>query len=118
MRKRLHAYINEMDAILRDTRGRNLQKVLEEHLIQIRFFQHERLVHLIVTGTVAIIAMLAFWIFVLTQALYIRLVLVLLLILFVSYIIHYFMLENGVQRLYQQYDELLQKMADAPSYST
>ena len=35
------------------------KKILQEHLTQIAFFQHERLVHLIVTVTFAILTMMS-----------------------------------------------------------
>ena len=33
-----------------------------------------------------------------------------LLVLLIPYIAHYYILENGVQKMYRQYDELIKKM--------
>jgi Na+/alanine symporter len=78
----------------------------EYHKAQIEFLQHERLIHLIVT--------LAFGLFLLITVLFIAAFHILLLlplagllfIMFIPYIIHYYHLENGVQRLYNQYNKI------------
>ena len=111
MKKRIQHYLkyyNEitqpenLDSISENDR-KNLQK---ECLVQIGFFQHERLVHLIVTVLFSILfvatGMLCLYInrmelFILTG---------LFLVLLVPYIFHYYRLENGVQRLYEYYDVL------------
>ncbi|MCM1144551.1 MAG: hypothetical protein NC318_00975 [Blautia sp.] len=79
---------------------------MEDLLIQIQFFQHERLIHLIVTVTFALLTMAAVLgtLFVPQPALF-ALVLMLF-VLLVPYIRHYYILENGVQKLYQYYDKL------------
>ncbi|MBP5185598.1 MAG: hypothetical protein J6040_00925 [Clostridiales bacterium] len=70
------------------------------------YFQHERLIHLIVTVLFALSMILVFGIFILSGDLYILLLLALILSLLVPYIVHYFHLENGVQTLYTLIDEL------------
>ncbi|MBQ5967862.1 MAG: hypothetical protein IJL60_08850 [Clostridiales bacterium] len=70
------------------------------------YFQHERLIHLIVTVLFALSMILVFGIFILSGDLYILLLLALILTLLVPYIVHYFHLENGVQTLYTLIDEL------------
>ena len=70
------------------------------HLSQVQAFQHERFIHLIVTLFFAFLLLAAFigttvypgWQFLALD--------VLLLILLLFYIKHYFFLENNVQRLY------------------
>ena len=71
----------------------------EELLIQIGFFQHERLIHLIVT-VISLLAELF-----LTEPILLVLSL-LFLVLLVPYVGHYYLLENGVQKLYEFYDSL------------
>ena len=47
-----------MDRLLADEEEKTYEEwecILEEHLVQIGFFQHERLIHLIVTVTFAVI---------------------------------------------------------------
>ena len=70
------------------------------------YFQHERLIHLIVTVLFALSMILVFGIFILSGDLYILLLLALILSLLVPYIVHYFHLENGVQTLYTLIDKL------------
>lgn len=75
-------------------------------LVQIQFFQHERLIHLIVTVLFALLTVITLLanLFLLQPLL---LVLSLLfLVLLVPYIKHYYLLENGVQELYEYYDIL------------
>ena len=83
------------------------KKEAKKLLIQIQFFQHERLIHLIVTLLFAIVtvATMLFNI-VVTQPILIILELALL-ILLIPYIGHYYLLENGTQKLYTYYDQLI-----------
>ena len=84
-----------------------LRNKMEEHLNQIGFFQHERLIHLIVTVTFALLEMLAILLNVISDSLFSLLLPVVILILLVPYIRHYYILENEVQRMYVQYDRML-----------
>ncbi|MBQ0012509.1 MAG: hypothetical protein KBT07_07350 [Clostridiales bacterium] len=70
------------------------------------YFQHERLIHLIVTVLFGLCAIMVFGIFVVTQYWYILPLLLLITVLLVPYIFHYFKLENGVQKLYTLVDEM------------
>ena len=79
---------------------------LEEHLVQVGFFQHERLIHLIVTVTFALLEMLAIVLSVISDSLFTLLLPVVILILLVPYILHYYILENEVQKMYGQYDRM------------
>ena len=110
MKKRIKAYLAFIDKILAgelpvtasfDTEGnhgtfakkdvaptrKEYELLLIRHLEQIAFFSHERLVHLIVMVLFAVI-----------------------LVLLVPYIMHYYTLENGVQKMYKQYDEIVKRM--------
>jgi hypothetical protein len=82
------------------------QALKAELLIRIGFFQHERLIHLIVTVTFALLAFLALVFNFLYENPASYLLLALLLVLLIPYIRHYYILENGVQKLYQYYDRL------------
>ena len=84
-----------------------LRDKMEEHLNQIGFFQHERLIHLIVTVTFALLEMLAIFLNVIYDRLFSLLLPVVILILLVPYIRHYYILENEVQKMYVQYDRML-----------
>ncbi|MBQ1604442.1 MAG: hypothetical protein II091_01790, partial [Lachnospiraceae bacterium] len=77
---------------------------LDEALTVIKFFQHERLVHLFVTLFYALFSIL--FTFLITQSKCFIPVALILYVFLIFYIIHYFHLENGVQYLYKQYDKL------------
>ncbi len=83
-----------------------LAKEKAELLVQIGFFQHERLIHLIVTVLFALMTILVFLVAVTNFALWTGVLLLLLFVLLIPYIKHYWLLENGTQKLYQYYDEL------------
>lgn len=109
MQEILKEHINKIDNLLKEDKLKNKDEIIDKHLKQIEFYQHERLVHLIVTvfvGTMCVLFLLA--------GLFLENILVLLLflltfILFVPYIFHYYALENGVQKMYNQYWNLLDK---------
>ena len=90
--------------------GQDKAEILREMLVQIGFFQHERLLHLIVTVLFAFLT-----IFTMTAACFLDncyygmlfcLLSVVCMILLVPYIHHYYVLENGVQKLYEIYDAI------------
>lgn len=80
----------------------------KEHLTQIAFFAHERLVHLIVTVTFAILELLALLLAAVSCQLFATLLAAALLILLIPYIRHYYILENEIQKMYGQYDRLVE----------
>lgn len=109
MEKRLKSYLKEMEEqINKASSAEEKRKLREELLVQIGFFQHERLIHLIVTVTFAILTMLSVFCCFFYQSAGLYLLILLLLVLLVPYIRHYYILENGVQALYEYYDRLLQ----------
>ena len=80
---------------------------VEELVLKIKFFQHERLIHLIVTFFFALFAIIFL---ALGMISYVFLIPFVLLIIFVIlYIFHYFYLENSVQYMYKLYDKAIQK---------
>ena len=93
-----------------DTEEQTMQEMvqdkLKEHLVQVGFFQHERLIHLIVTVTFALLEMLAIVISVISDSLFTLLLPIVILILLIPYIRHYYILENEVQKMYGQYDRM------------
>ena len=93
-----------------DTEEQTMQEMvqdkLKEHLVQVGFFQHERLIHLIVTVTFALLEMLAIVLSVISNSLFTLLLPIVILILLLPYIRHYYILENEVQKMYGQYDRM------------
>ena len=82
--------------------GRAGPELLAEHLEKIRWLQHERLVHLIVTVMTVLAELLAAWLTLTMPQLapWSAAVVVLLAVLLGFYFYHYFFLENAVQRWY------------------
>ena len=103
MKKYLEEYIKYIDKSLNDKKT-NLDDLKKEHLIKIKFFQHERLIHFIVTLFYVIFML----IFIALGTIFIGFLAagILLLIIVLFYVVHYFRLENGVQYLYKQYDKM------------
>ena len=114
MGKRIKDYVATMLKVANERAGntaanQNKSEILREMLVQIGFFQHERLIHLIVTVLFAFLT-----IFTLACSCFLNnscgvmflLLSVLCLILLVPYIRHYYILENGVQKLYEIYDAI------------
>ena len=103
MKKYLYEYIREIDDLI-NKENKISDDLISNHLVKIQFFQHERLIHLLVTlfyGLLFIIFMGLGYI----HCLFFVIALILMIFL-LCYIIHYFHLENGVQYLYKQYDKM------------
>lgn len=103
-------------SLKRQIQSDELELIKSEHLRQLQFLQHERLVHLIVTmavmllvGVVGIACILH------PLCLSIELILVILVILVILelfYLRHYYFLENTTQYWYRLYNQLIQLTLD------
>lgn len=112
MEKRLKDWLSRMENLkIEELTEEECKKMAQELLVQIGFFQHERLVHLIVTITFALLTMLSVLGFLALVQPGILVLTILLIVLLVPYIRHYYILENGVQRLYTYYDRLVEEKA-------
>lgn len=109
MNKKLKYYINSVDKILTEKDIHNLSKITSNHLQQIQFYQHERLIHLLVTGIFAILSMLSLLGAIAFCHFGLLLLFFLLLCLLIPYIFYYYTLENSVQKMYDQYWKLKEK---------
>ena len=81
------------------------KKLAEELLVRIGFYQHERLIHLIVTMSFGVFFLLS--LILVSIKVYFLALSVLLLVLLVPYIGHYYFLENSTQELYKVYYSLI-----------
>ncbi len=106
MEKRLKRYLAGLEVLLNQSGLTQSQRqtAAADLLVQIGFFQHERLAHLIVTVTFAILALLTLLSLAMSGNVWFAGLLFLVLTLLIPYIRHYFVLENGVQKLYEYYD--------------
>ena len=107
MGKKLRAYIAQVEGLLmQDLTEGQRRAYKDDLLVHIRFFQHERLIHLIVTAAVALLTMLSLIgaLAMPDQRMY--LLVPVLAVLLGFYIVHYYVLENGVQKMYELYEKL------------
>lgn len=81
-------------------------ELVEEMLTRIGFYQHERLVHLIVTMTFAVMTVISFFMLASEVSLLSVGLSLLFLALTVPYVAHYYFLENSVQEMYRLYYEV------------
>lgn len=108
MRKYLSEYREYIKKLLEGS-DCDWEKLAAEHLVKIQFFQHERIVHLIVTVLFALMTLGAVIAFVITKEIGLLALSVLFAALIVPYIRHYYFLENQTQELYKDYDRIIEK---------
>ena len=101
MAKRIRRYIAYIDELLKRN-DVDFAREAERHLTQVGFFMHERLIHLIVLVATCIT-------FVVTDNISLLILALAFMVLLVPYIMHYHLLENSVQYMYEQYDRMLEK---------
>jgi Flp pilus assembly protein TadB len=107
MYRRLKEYAEGIEALLAaNDPSTNWEDVAREHLVQISLFQHERLVHLLVTLAFALMELASAFVALWWPTMLSAALAFLFLALLVPYIVHYYHLENGTQRLYAQYDRI------------
>ena len=109
VQKTMDAVQKYIDEQMKTSPADKTREVLAEFETKIAYFQHERLIHLMVT--LAFAAFLLFSIFCLFVLPFEFLVAgVLLTLIFfgltVGYVIHYYFLENSVQKMYLMRDEI------------
>ena len=102
MKKYLYDYIKELE--------NNKKKVdIDTLKTKISFFEHERLVHLLVTLFFSLISIIFTFMCFYTKNVIIYIICIILYIMVLFYIVHYYYLENGVQKLYKIFDKLNSK---------
>ncbi|MBP5605652.1 MAG: hypothetical protein J6X60_08935 [Ruminiclostridium sp.] len=106
MKNEVKEYLSSVEIRLKDKDSVD-DGYLSEMLTRIGFYQHERLIHLIVTMTFAVMTVLAFAVLVMSFSVQILLLSLLFLGLTIPYICHYYFLENSVQKLYRLYYQAL-----------
>ena len=110
MGNKLKAYIKDLQILLEEeSEIENIPLLKKELLVEIGFWHHERLIHLLVTILFALLTMSVFVLILFYHTIGVLLLLLAMLSLLVPYIRHYFILENGVQTLYVFYEELTRR---------
>ena len=114
----MKAYMKETMAFVRKYIDEEMQsapedrtrKVLAEFEKKISFFQHERLIHLMVTLFFALFLLLSIGALFMFPAEFILTGVLLTAIFFgltIGYVMHYYFLENSVQQMYHMRDEII-----------
>lgn len=110
MERRLKNYIAYMESLIGNEMSEDeRERARRELLTNISFFQHERLIHLMVTLAFVMLLAFAVWGCVIISSIPFYIFFLLVMILLAPYIRHYYILENGVQKLYKFYDILMQE---------
>ena len=105
MTEYLKEYIKEVESL---SKNKVTKEDLDNLYKKITFFQHERLIHLIVSMS-CIVFTLIFMILCFKNTLFLIPTLILL-VMVIFYIFHYYFLENSVQKLYKLYDKIHSKV--------
>ncbi|MBO4241724.1 MAG: hypothetical protein J5883_00405 [Clostridiales bacterium] len=114
MKKYISEYIREIELYMagdleKDDRS-GIESVLSEFETKISYFQHERLIHLIVTVLFAILEIMAVFMIMVAPSPAAVLLCIMFLILLVPYVMHYYFLENSVQKMYKMRDRMRESL--------
>lgn len=133
MRKRMLAYLRYIDGILNHNipvcsafsvegnheispqkdyipTRKDCERIIEQHIRQIAFFQHERLIHIIITAVIGLVTFGAFFFVIAAFNFGILAIFIALLVLLVLYVKRYLTYENGIHKMYAQYDQLIRML--------
>ena len=104
MTKQIRAYLALLEQFFSaEHSDEELLKMRAELLQRIAFYQHERIVHLIVTMSFGVFFMLSLILVLNIGGIGLILLTVLFLAMLAAYIKHYYFLENSVQKMYLYY---------------
>lgn len=113
MAERVKKYLEYIENLLAsEEENIDWEQEMKKHLIQIGFFAHERMIHLIVTVTFAILTVMAILYTISNFTIPMLLLVVAFMSLMIPYIRHYYLLENSVQTMYEQYDEMQSRVCE------
>ena len=101
-------YMKSVEAALDDD-STDWEALKREHLVQIEFIQHERLIHLIVTVMCCLLLFIGLCVFFISNLISFLIADGLLLILDFCYLIYYCFIENSTQKLYRLYNRICAK---------
>ena len=104
MTKQIRAYLAVLQEFFSGEHSEEeLLKMRAELLQRIAFYQHERLIHLIVTMSFGVFFMLSLIMYFTQGGIGLLLLIVIFLVMLAAYIKHYYFLENSVQKMYLYY---------------
>lgn len=104
MTKQIRAYLEILERFFAAEHSEEELLAMRTELLQrIAFYQHERLIHLIVTMSFGVFFMLSLAIYLVQGGVGLLVLTAMFLVMLAAYIKHYYFLENSVQRLYLFY---------------
>ncbi len=109
MGKYIKTYVAFVDKQLEDD-STDLEKLRTDFLLKIQFFQHERLVHFLVTFMVIMALFISVLYIFMTGLQLMGVLSVILLGLTAAYLAYYYFIENTVMRMYKTYDRIMEKL--------
>lgn len=116
MKKYVLEYMNKVqrfiDQDIKEADKNKILSVLAEFEIKISYFQHERLIHLIVTVLFAILEVISIALILIAPSPAALILSALFLILVAPYVMHYYFLENSVQKMYKMRDQIRESLGD------
>lgn len=107
MIKHMQHHEESMETVLSSDKDEDWNELIEYHKTQLGFVQHERLIHLIITIGIAVILSSLFIALMVSFDNGLIIIVLMLIVLEVFYIFHYYKLENGIQRWYEIYNRLV-----------
>lgn len=116
MKKYLTDYRKYLRKTLDSSEEIDYRELLKQHESHISFLQHERLIHLIVLFLISLVMIGSITAAVILKSFSVTLLAILLICLEVPYIMHYYFLENQVQRLYLDFDEIFSRINPSLSF--
>lgn len=105
--KKHEKYINDL---LDSDEDQDWERIRELHNEKILYLQHERLIHLMVTLAFSLYMIASVIISCIYSAIPLFILDLVLIILMIFYILHYYRLENGIQRCYLLTDKIEEKI--------
>ena len=119
MKRYILDYMNKVqgfiDLDMKEASKDKISEVLKEFEIKISYFQHERLIHLIVTVLFAILEVISIALILTMPSVPAIILSALFLVLVVPYVMHYYFLENSVQHMYKMRDQILEAIREKRS---
>lgn len=104
MTKQIRAYLAFLERFFSETHtDEENEQMRAELLRRIKFYQHERLIHLIVTMSFGVFFMLSLILYLSQSGAGLLVLTALFLVMLAAYIKHYYFLENSVQNMYLYY---------------
>lgn len=110
MKKRIEKYCCQLEEKLNSDEAVDWESAKREHLRHLEFYMHERLIHLMVTVTFGLFEVIVVAAVLISHYMYGCLLALAILILLFPYVFHYYFLENTVQKMYDQYDRICEKI--------